>query len=40
MGGADRVAEVRAKGPDRPHRGEVQAVEELQQALADLRRRQ
>ena len=40
MGGADRVAEGRTEGPGRPQGGEVQAVEELQRAWADLRRRQ
>ena len=40
MGGAERVAEGRTKGPGGPQGGEAQAVEELQRAWADLRRRQ
>ena len=40
MGGADRVAEGRTEGTGRPQGGEAQAVEELQWAWADLRRRQ
>ena len=40
MGGADRVAKACTEGPGRPQGGEAQAVEELQQAWADLRRRQ
>ena len=40
MGGADRVAEGRTEGPGRPQGEEAQAVEELQRAWADLRRRQ
>ena len=39
MGGADRVAEGWTEGPGRPRRVEAQAVEELQRAWADLRRR-
>ena len=37
VGGAE---EGRKKGTDRPQGGEAQAVEELQRAWADLRRRQ
>ena len=40
MGGADRVTEGWTEGPGRPQGGEAQAVEELQRAWADLRRRQ
>ena len=40
MGGADRVAKRWTEGPGKPQGGEVQAVEELQRAPADLRRRQ
>ena len=40
MGGAGRVAEARTEGTGRPQGGEAQAVEELQWAWADLRRRQ
>ena len=40
MAGADRVAEGWTEGPGRPQGGEAQAVEELQRAWADLRRRQ
>ena len=40
MGGAGRAAEGRTKGTGRPQGGEAQAVEELQRAWADLRRRQ
>ena len=40
MGGAGRVAEGRTEGTGRPQGGEAQAVEELQWAWADLRRRQ
>ena len=40
MGGADGVAEGRTDWPGRPQGGEAQAVEELQRAWADLRRRQ
>ena len=40
MGGAGRVAEGRMEGTGRPQGGEAQAVEELQWAWADLRRRQ
>ena len=39
MGGADRVAEEWTEGQGRPRGGEAQAVEELQRAWADLRRR-
>ena len=39
-GGAGRAAEGRTKGTGRPQGGEAQAVEELQRAWADLRRRQ
>ena len=38
-GGADRVAEGWTEGQGRPRGGEAQAVEELQRAWADLRRR-
>ena len=38
-GGADRVAEGLTEGQSRPRGGEAQAVEELQRAWADLRRR-
>ena len=40
MGGAGRVAEGRTEGTGSPQGGEAQAVEELQSAWADLRRRQ
>ena len=40
MGGAGGVAEGRTEGTGRPQGGEAQAVEELQWAWADLRRRQ
>ena len=40
MGGAGRVAEGRTEGTGRPQGGEAKAVEELQWAWADLRRRQ
>ena len=40
IGGADRVAEGRTEGPGRPQGEEAQALEELQRAWADLRRRQ
>ena len=40
MGGAGRATEGRTKGTGRPQAGEAQAVEELQRAWADLRRRQ
>ena len=40
MGGAGRVAEGGTEGTIRPQGGEVQAVEELQWAWADLHRRQ
>ena len=40
MCGAGRVAEGRTEGTGRPQGGEAQAVEELQRAWADLRRRQ
>ena len=40
MGGADRVAEGRTEGTGRPQGREARAVEELQLAWADLRRRQ
>ena len=40
MGGADRVSEERTEGPGRPPGEEAQAVEELQRAWSDLRRRQ
>ena len=40
MGGADRVAQGCTEGPGRPQGGEAQAVEELQRAWGDLRRRQ
>ena len=39
MGGADRVAEGWTEGQGRPRGGEAQAVEELQRAWADVRRR-
>ena len=39
MGGANTVAEGWTEGQGRPRGGEAQAVEELQRALADLRRR-
>ena len=39
MGGAGRAAEGRTEGTGRPQGGEAQAVEELQRAWADLRRR-
>ena len=40
MGGAGRVAEGRTEGTGKPQGGEAQAVQELQWAWADLRRRQ
>ena len=40
MGGAGRVEEGRTEGTNRPQGGEAQAVEELQRAWADHRRRQ
>ena len=40
MGGTDRVAEEKTEGPGRPQGGEAQAVEELQRAWVELRRRQ
>ena len=40
MGGAGRVAEGTTEATGRPQGGEAQAVEELQWAWADLRRRQ
>ena len=40
MGGAGRAEKGGTEGTDRPRGGEAQAVEELQRALADHRRRQ
>ena len=40
MGGARRAAEGGKEGTGRPQGGEAQAVEELQRAWADHRRRQ
>ena len=40
MGGAGRAEEGRTEGTDRPQGGGAQAVEELQRAWADHRRRQ